>query len=192
MSLMYPPIRETYDLGHKRLTYPTNTIKFRKSHLKRTIPKPYILPKLHTSTIHLCHQFCAQSPHSLPYFASMTLIQRASLSVPYLHNHLPSKALLNLLKYLIPNLPFSIGLQTLNLFSQGSFGSSPIPLQRKSLYNFSIGFTTFIGTGRREEISRQARKSTLIRVTLPPLDKYNLFQQTNVCSIFSRIGFQII
>ena len=32
----------------------------------------------------------------------------------------------------------------------------------------------------------------LIRVTLPPLDKYKHFQLVNLLSIFSRIGFHIV
>ena len=32
----------------------------------------------------------------------------------------------------------------------------------------------------------------LIRVTLPPLDKYKCFQPANLLSIFSRIGFHIV
>ena len=48
---MNPPMRETHDLRHRSLPCPTNTIQLWKYIFKRTIPTPYILPKLHISTI---------------------------------------------------------------------------------------------------------------------------------------------
>ena len=119
-------MREMHDLLHKSLPCLTNTIQLWKYCFKSTIPTPYILPKLHISTItHIgaSYQrnlgkvkqpllidfhtltpyvpdtgFVHQPPQPFPYFTSMTLLQMTFLSVPYLHNHLPSKAELNLLK----------------------------------------------------------------------------------------------
>ena len=160
---MKPPIRETHNLLYKKLPCPTNTIQFWKCFLKRTIPTPYILPELyrstithikpkkfrkvqsttsngfpHTNTIGVLNTgLVHQPPTSSPYLALMTFLQRASLSVPYLHNHLPNKAELNLLSRRIPKPPFCTGIQTLAHSTRGTLGAS-IPLQRKSLYIFSI------------------------------------------------------
>ncbi|KAL4653064.1 hypothetical protein ACB092_01G275100 [Castanea dentata] len=112
--------------------------------------------------------------------------------MPYLHNHFPSKAELKLPKHLIPNSPTCKGLQTLAYLTKCNLDSPPIPLHRKSLCNFSLRFATFPDKGRRERKYVGKDESVLLmRVTLPSLDKYNLFQPANLCSIFSKIGFQI-
>ena len=67
-----------------------------------------------------------------------------------------------------------------------------IPLHKKSHCNFSIQFATFPGKGKRERKYVGKDKSELLMsVTLPPLDKYILFQPANLLSILSRIGFEI-
>ena len=91
--------------------------------------------------------------------------------MPYLHNHLPSKAELKLPNHLIPSPPICKGLQTLAHLTRRILGSPLIPLHRKSLYNFSIHFAyaTFPGKGRRERKDVGKDESVLlIRVTLPP------------------------
>ena len=111
--------------------------------------------------------------------------------MPYLRNHLPSKAELKFSNHLIPNPPTCKGLQTLAQVTKCILSSPLIPFHRKSLYNFSIRFATFPGKGRRERKYVSKDKSELlISVTLPPLDKYILFQPANLLSILSRIGFQ--
>ena len=67
--------------------------------------------------------------HSLPYFASMTLLQRASLLVSYLHNHLPNKSCLTLLKHLILNDAGQI--RDLLTFSCGGFREGKKKKQRE-------------------------------------------------------------
>ena len=127
-----------------------------------------------------------------PYFASITFLQRASLSVPYLHNCLPNKAKLSRPSRQIPKPPFFIGIQTLAHSIRGILGAS-IPLQRKSLCSFSIRLATFTRTGQRERKKvGKLDKVLLIRVTLPPLDKYIIFHPVKRFSIFSKIGFQIV
>ena len=54
-----------------------------------------------------------------PYFASITFLQRASLSIPYIHNHLPNKVELNCLSRQIPKPLFCIGIQTLAHSTRG-------------------------------------------------------------------------
>ncbi|KAL4637692.1 hypothetical protein ACB092_03G094800 [Castanea dentata] len=138
--------------------------------------------------------FHAPTTPFIPIFhLSITLLQRAPLSVPYLHNHLPNNAKLNLLKRQIPNPPYCTGLQSLDYFTRGLFGSSLIPLQRKSLYNFSMRLATFAGIGRRERrYVGKLERVLFIRVSLPPLDRYNLFHPANLCSTSSKIGFHIV
>ena len=111
--------------------------------------------------------------------------------MPYLCNHLPSKAELKFSNRLIPNPPTCKGLQTLAQLTKCILGSPPILFHKKSLCNFSIRFATLPGKGRRERKYVGKDKSELLMsVTLPPLDKYILFQSTNLLSILSRIGFQ--
>ena len=51
---------------------------------------------------------------------------------------------------------------------------------------------TFIGIRKRDrKYVVKFERLLLFRVSLPPVDKYILFQQANLLSIFSRIGFQI-
>ena len=94
--------------------------------------------------------FVHQPPQIFPYFASITLLHKASVSMPYLHNHFPSKVELKLLKRLIPNPSTRNGLQTLAYLTNCILGSPPIPFHRKSLCNFSIHLATLPGKGRRE------------------------------------------
>ena len=137
--------------------------------------------------------FVHQPPHSFPYFAPMTLLQRASFSTPYRHNHFANKAELNLFKQRMPNPPFFTGLQTLDQFTKWNLQSSLIPVQRKSLCKLSIILATLTRIGRRErKYVGKLERVLLIRVTLPPLDKYNFFQPASLRSIFSKIGFQIV
>ena len=111
--------------------------------------------------------------------------------MPYLHNHFPSKAELKLPNLLIPNPPTCKGLQTFAQLTKCILGSPPIPFHRKSLCNFSIRFATLLGKGRRERkyVSKD-ESELLMSVTLPPLNRYILFQPANLLSILSRIGFQ--
>ena len=123
-----------------------------------------MLPRLHSSTItHLLPEefrkvqpaisnklpeantkyalvtfFVHQLPQTFPYFASITFLHKASVSMPYLHNHLPNKAELILLNRLIPSPPTCTSLQILAHFPRCNLGSPLIPLQRKSLCNFSM------------------------------------------------------
>ena len=126
-----------------------------------------------------------------PYFASITLLHKASDSMPYLHNHLPRKAELKFPNCLIPNPPTCKGLHTFAQLTKCILGSPPIPFHKKSFYNFSIRFATLPDKGRRERkyVGKDESK-LLISVTLPPLDKDILFQLASLLSILSRIGFQ--
>ena len=116
----------------------TNSIKLQKGLLESTIPTPHMLPKFHYSTIpHIinkefrkvqpansnvspqtdpirtCHLLRTTTTSNVPIFSSITLLHKASVSKPYLHNHLPNKAELKLPNHLIPNPPTCKGLQTL-------------------------------------------------------------------------------
>jgi len=51
-------------------------------------------------------------PHKLPNLESIATLHQASLSIPNRHNHFPNKARLNINKFLIPNPPYEIGVQT--------------------------------------------------------------------------------
>ncbi|KAL4650569.1 hypothetical protein ACB092_01G096600 [Castanea dentata] len=126
-----------------------------------------------------------------PYFASIALLHKASISMPYLHNHFPSKAELKFPNRLKPNPPTCKGLHTLAQLTKCILGSPPIPFHRKSLCNFSIRFATLPSKGRRErKYVGKDESELLMSVTLPPLDKYIFFQFANLLSILSRIGFQ--
>ena len=125
---MKPPIREMHNLQQKKLPCLTKTIQFWKCFLKRTTPTPYILPELYPSTIthiklkkfrkvqpttyngfpHPNTGLVHEPPLSSPYLASMTFLQREFLYIPYLHNHLPNKAKLNLLSRQIPKPPWLV------------------------------------------------------------------------------------
>ena len=51
---------------------------------------------------------------------------------------------------------------------------------------------TLTGMGNRDrKYVGKLERVLLMRVTLPPLDKYKRFQPSSLLSIFSRIGFQI-
>jgi hypothetical protein len=53
-------------------------------------------------------------PHSLPYLESTKTLHHASFSDPKRHSHLPSRAQLKALKFLIHSFPSKIGEQTLS------------------------------------------------------------------------------
>ncbi|KAL4626661.1 hypothetical protein ACB092_05G113200 [Castanea dentata] len=126
-----------------------------------------------------------------PHFASITLLHKASVSMPYLYNHFPSKAELKFPNRLKPNPPTYKGLHTLAQLTKCILGSPQIPFHKKSLCNFSIRFATLPNKGRRErKYVGKDESELLMSVTLPPLDKYILFQPANILSILSRIEFQ--
>ena len=172
---MNPPTSPTHNLQHQGVPCPTKAKKTQKSFFKGTIPTPHMLPNftLVPSPTSYCKSlekfnqpllinlqrltpyalvtfFMHQPPQSFPYFASITLLHNAFVSNPYLHNHLPNKAELKLLNHLIPSPPTCIGLQTLAYFTMCNLESPLIPLQRKSLYNFSMRLATFPSTGSME------------------------------------------
>ena len=91
-----------------------------------------------------------QPPHKLPYFASTTLLQKASLSNPYLQSHLPRRAWLKLRRFLIANPPLQAGSQILGQLTRWNLNSVPKPLQRKSLWSFSNLRATSAGIGNNE------------------------------------------
>ena len=113
---MDPSIIEMHNLHNGRLPCSTNTIKFWEYLLRvksphHTSSQNFTLvpsPTSYYRSLEKFNQFLVmnfykltpytpdtnfvhQPPHSFPYFASTTLLQKASLSMPYFHNHLPNK-----------------------------------------------------------------------------------------------------
>ncbi|KAL4643250.1 hypothetical protein ACB092_02G080200 [Castanea dentata] len=121
-------------------------------------------------------QLRGPSPHSSPNFKATTLLQNLFSSIPKRQSHLPSKALLKVVTFLIPKPPLSIGIHTLSQPNKCVLESP----YKKSLCSFTILFATW----RLDSV-------LLSNVSLPPFDKYNFFHPTNFLSIFSNIGFQI-
>ena len=216
---MNPPTSPTHSLRHRRVPCPNKAKKTQKSLFKGTIPTPHMLPNFtlvpsHTSYCKSLEKFnqpllinlqrltpyalvtffMHQPPQSFPYFASITLLHNAFVSNPYLHNHLPNKAELKLLNHLIPSPPTCIGLQTLAYFTMCNLESPLIPLQRKSLCNFSMRLATFPSTGSMErKYVGKEEIILLIRVTLPHFHKPNLihiflkYNNKHACNISIQI-----
>jgi len=195
----------------------SNTKKSWKSYLEGRVSTPQIMPKANhgaiprnksskareripTSSDELPHPQPKTltgleehyQPQELQYLESTTTLHLTSLSVPYRQNHLPRRARLNIRKFLISNPPSKIGAQTLAQLTRWYLNSLPIPPYKKSHWSFSIGLATQAGMGKRDKnyVGRSERV-LLIRVTLPPFDKYIIFQLTNRHSIFSTMLSQI-
>ncbi|KAG2664287.1 hypothetical protein I3760_16G075100 [Carya illinoinensis] len=133
-----------------------------------------------------------QPPHASPTRSAITDLHKASLSCWYRHNHFPNRALLNSVKLRNPKPPPENGVQTFDQLTKWNLNSSPQPLHKKSRCSFSRRLAIFVGSGYKDikYVGRLA-KVVLISVSLPPLDKYNLFHDANLRSIFSITKFQI-
>ena len=141
-------------------------IKLKKSGKHRPSPSDKI-PKAHA--LGTLTEWGHQPPYLFPHLASITLLQRCSLLVPYLHSHFPNKVWLNLLKFLIPNPPCWTGLQIWFQLTGWNLCSSPIPLHKKYFWSFPILLATYTRIGKRERNQVGRLESVLlIKETLPP------------------------
>ena len=165
------------DFRYRRLLITTNAIKFWVGLFKSTNTTPQIMPNFYSitstyieldelgenwaalsyefpkaNTIRFQHPFCTPASPIFPYFTSMTILQRWFISFPYLHNHFPNKAWLNLHKFRTPKTPNFNSLQTWAHSTRWNLEASPIPLLKKSLWSFSmrLAFSTRIGKSERK------------------------------------------
>ena len=92
----------------------------------KTVPThPDVLPKPHPCGPHTAPEY--YSHLSVPYLLSMTFLHKDSISNPYHHKLLPSKAWLKLSNFLTPNPPCLIGLHTLENQSNGHYALHEAP-----------------------------------------------------------------
>ena len=80
-------------------------------------------------------------PNSSPNFKATTLLQSLLSSIPKRQSYFPNKALLKVVKFLIPKPPLAIGKHTLSQPNKCILESP----HKKSLCSFSILFATCMG-----------------------------------------------
>ncbi|KAG6660361.1 hypothetical protein CIPAW_03G100600 [Carya illinoinensis] len=133
--------------------------------------------------------FSTPSPHISPYLHLITPRHKASGCRLYLHSHLPKSAWLKVFTFFIPRPPLEKGRHTVPHLTRWYLNSSPKPPHKKSLSNFSIRLATLAGIGKRDrKYVGTLDRVLLIKVSLPPFDKYILFQLANLLSIFLITG----
>lgn len=121
--------------------------------------------------------------HFQPYFGSITSLHNEFPSFEYLHSHFLNNAFLNILKFCSPKPSFTIGKLTFCQLTRWNLFSSPIPPQKKGLKIFSIRFATPTDNANKErQYVGRLKRVLLIRVNLPPFDRYSRFQPNNLFS----------
>ena len=116
----------------------------------------YITPQ--TDTVGPSHQISIPATPRNTIFIPITCLQRASVSTPNQHNHLPNKSWLNTTSFLIPKPPQLTGRQRLPL-NQVKF----ILLTQTTPKEIHLNFFHTIGNQkwkRRHKISRETRECT--------------------------------
>ena len=86
-----------------------------------------------------------------PYFLSTTFLQKSFLSIAYLHNHFPNKALLKRTKSWVPSPPFWTGAEIVVRLTKWNLKLISYPSLQKPLCNFSICLETLIGIGNKDK-----------------------------------------
>ena len=117
---------------------------FRESWLALSYSSPQ------ANIISSCYFFCTPPTLNIPYLMSITCCQRWFVSMPYLHNHLPSRAWLNFLKFRTPNPPNFKGLHTWAQLTRLNLWDSSKPPHKKPRWSFSMRFATSNEIGMRE------------------------------------------
>ena len=127
----------------------------------KTVPTHLdVLPKPHpcgSIPLRTAPEYCSHL--SVPYLLSMTFLHKDSISNPYHHKLLPSKAWLKLSNFLMSNPPCLINLHTLEQSIKWTlcFPWSPPSPTRSPSKVFSNLLATLIGIGKREKIGSKTR-----------------------------------